>query len=67
VDDGRSGFLVRPNDKQKILEVVQKLSDSSLRSEIIAEAKEKAKTFSIERTITKTAEVIFSLIKAKRQ
>lgn len=66
IDDGEDGLLVSPNNKKEILEAIQKLSDISLREKIIANAKEKAKLFSIKKTITKTAEVIASLTQNRK-
>jgi len=66
VDDGESGLLVSPNNKKEILEAIHKLSDISLRTKIITNAKAKAKLFSIEKTMTKTAEVIASLIQNQK-
>ncbi|MDP2947118.1 MAG: glycosyltransferase [Nanoarchaeota archaeon] len=67
IDNEENGLLVEPNNKKEILEAIQKLSDISLRTKIITNAKEKAKLFSIEKTITKTAEVIDSLTQNRKQ
>ncbi len=63
IEDGKEGLLVSPNNKEEILEAIKKLSDFAVRTKIIASAKEKSKYFSIEKTVTKTAEVIVSLVK----
>jgi len=63
VDNGENGLLIQPNNKAEILEAIQKLSDTSVRSKMVDNAKEKAKTFSIEKTIKETSDIIFSLIK----
>jgi len=63
VDDGEDGLLVEPNNTEQIKEAIKKLENSEFRSKIILNAKVKAQYFSIEKTIAKTAEVIFSLIK----
>lgn len=62
IDNGENGLLVSPDNKAQILEAILKLRDTAPRSRIIANAKEKAKEFGIEKTIQKTAEVIVSLI-----
>src|SRR3989344_882487 len=62
VDNGENGLLVQPNNKAEILEAIQKLSDTNVRSKMVDNAKEKAKTFSIEKTIKETSDIIFSLI-----
>jgi glycosyltransferase involved in cell wall biosynthesis/putative flippase GtrA len=64
VENGKDGLLVSPNNKEEILKAIQKLSDFSLRTKIIANAKEKAKHFSIEKTLEKTSQIILSLSRA---
>ncbi|MEK7669407.1 MAG: glycosyltransferase [Patescibacteria group bacterium] len=61
IDDGAEGLLVEPNNKEAILGAVKKLADSALRAKIITQAKNKASLFSIEKTMTKTSEIIISL------
>ena len=63
VDNGENGLLIQPNNKAEILEAIQKLSDTNVRSKMVDNAKEKAKMFSIEKTIKETSDIIFSLIK----
>ena len=54
VEDGKEGILVTPNDREEILEAVKRISeDDDFRSRIIVAAKEKAKQFSIQRTVEK--------------
>ena len=67
IDDGEDGLLVSPNNKKEILEAIKKLVDVSLRTKIITNAKEKAKLFSIEKTIQKTTDIIISLTQNREQ
>ena len=67
IDDGEEGLLVSPNNKKEILEAIKKLVDVSLRTKIITNAKEKAKLFSIEKTIQKTTDIIISLTQNREQ
>lgn len=63
IENGKEGILVNPGDKVAIIGAVQKLSDPEFRNQIVKNAVLKAKTFSIDSTLEKTAEVIFSLTK----
>ena len=63
----KTGLLVSPNNKKEILEAIKKLVDVSLRTKIITNAKEKAKLFSIEKTIQKTTDIIISLTQNREQ
>lgn len=66
IDNGENGLLVQPNNKSEILVAIQKLSESEVRSKIVERAKEKAKMFSVEKTIKETSDIMFSLIKNKK-
>ena len=67
IEDEKDGLLVSPNNKGEILGAIQKLFNISLRTKMIAEAKEKSKLFSIEKTIAETAKVIVSLIRNEKR
>ena len=62
IEDGKEGLLVAPGDKIAMLNAIEKLSVFSFRAQIISNAKDKSKFFSVDKTMDKTAEVIFSLI-----
>lgn len=62
IEDGVSGILVTPNNKEEIMDAIKKLQDKDFRSMLIKNAKEKSKYFSIETTVKETSKVINSLI-----
>ena len=52
IDDGRSGYLVDPNDEMAIADLIKRLSsDHGLRNQLINNAREKAQQFSLEHTL----------------
>ncbi len=66
INNKEEGLLVSPNNKKEILEAINRLTAGSLKGKIIINAKEKAKSFSIEKTISKTAEVVAALVKESK-
>lgn len=65
VDDGQSGFLVKPDDKEAIKAQILLLQNEELRSRIIETAKQKVQNFSIENTLAKLAK-LFNEVPTKR-
>lgn len=62
IENGKEGILVNPNDKVQILSAIRKLdSDIKFRHSIVANAKEKSKEFSIEKTVDNLAQELWSL------
>jgi len=56
IENGKEGILVEPNNKDQILSAIRKIdSDEKFRQKIITNAKEKAKQFSIEKTMDNLA------------
>ena len=52
IEDGKEGILVEPNNKEQILAAIKKISENhEFREMIVKNAKEKAKQFSIQRTV----------------
>lgn len=61
IEDGVSGFLVKPNDIEAIKSKIKLLSsDSGVRTGIIKKAKSKSMEFSIQKTMDKVAQVFKS-------
>ncbi len=59
VTNGREGILVEPNDKAQILAAVRKIDqDKDFREMIVRNAHEKARQFSISRTVDNLVELI---------
>lgn len=59
IENGKEGILVEPNNEEALLTAIEKIhSDKLFRDEIIKNAMEKAKYFSVESVVKKTAEVM---------
>lgn len=59
IEDGVSGYLVEPDDRETLLiRISTLLSDATLRAKISAAAKRKIKQFSNERMVAETAELL---------
>ena len=59
IDNNKEGVLVEPNNKEQILAAIKKISeDDSFRDMIVRNAKEKAKKFSISRTVDNLVHLI---------
>ncbi len=59
VDDGQQGILVEPNNKIQILDAIKKIdSDKNFREVLSKNAKEKARQFSISRTVDNLVNLI---------
>ena len=59
IDDDKEGILVEPNNQEQIIAAVKKISeDREFREMIVKNAKEKAKLFSISRTVDNLVNLI---------
>ena len=63
IENGREGILVAPNDTAGFLNALRRLEENpSFREEIIRNAREKAKQFSVEKTVEKLLRAMKSVI-----
>ncbi len=59
LEDGREGVLVEPDNKEEIKKAIEKIeADNVFRQSIVKNAKEKAKSFSLDNTLDKTADFL---------
>lgn len=62
IENNKEGILVQPNNKTEILAAIRRIaSDKNFREEIVKNAKEKAKQFSIEKTVDQLEEILKNL------
>ena len=62
IEDGKEGLLVAPNDTAAFVAAIGRLSEPAFRQKIVAAARKKAETFSIERTLDALVEKLRPLV-----
>jgi len=63
IDDGKEGILVAPNDMNAFAQAIKRLAEPECRQKIVAAARKKAETFSIERTLDALVEQLKPFVK----
>lgn len=67
IEDGRSGLLIEPKNKQQFLDALRRFENLDFRRKIVESAFKKSELFSIENTVRQTSELIKDLIKSKNE
>ncbi len=67
IENGKSGILVKPDDPKAMAAAIEKLvSDDKLRKRMGAEARKRAKKYSIEKSVTKTLAIYSKLLAGRK-
>ena len=62
VEDGKSGILVEPNNKEQFIKAIKRIeADSDFYKDLSKAAQERAKRFSVEKTTSELAHALTNL------